>query len=77
MSIIQEIKEGLENWQAVVPEPRELIKKRSMKNKIEYKIVDMYPLYDSKIGLVPIIESSDGKRYVPNSLMPGVWVEEI
>lgn len=48
-----------------------------MKNKIEYKIVDMYPLYDSKVGLVPVIESSDGKRYTPNPFFSGTWMEEL
>lgn len=32
MNIFQESKECLENWQAVVPEPRELIKERSMRD---------------------------------------------
>lgn len=45
-----------------------------MKNKIEYKIVDMRP---DMLGLVPVIESSDGKRYVPSSFFSGMWMEEV
>lgn len=45
--------------------------------KVEYKIVDMRPTYNSMTGLVPIIESSDGKRYVPSPFVSGVWMEEI